>query len=276
MSLAAKLPYDHPYAGGFSGIGSQQLPTDSDCLTYLAAVKAADGAGVEVSVATAVDEFFRDTKAAGVFDALKACCILCGARTLSGALVPLVGAAPSNNNFVSADYTRGGATPGLKGDGSTKYLDSSRPDNSDSRNDNHLSVFITTNQTLNDRVFIGSAPFGTTGAHQIFFRTSTSELWLQPRNSGTLVSKSGTTYPTFVGYSRMAFDALEFRASQVSSTEATTSQTPSSNNTCVFSREDGNALTDGRLAFYSIGEALDLEALDDAVSTLVTAIGAAV
>ena len=32
MSLAAKLPYDHAFAGGFSGIGSQPLPADADAL----------------------------------------------------------------------------------------------------------------------------------------------------------------------------------------------------------------------------------------------------
>lgn len=34
MSLASKLPYDHPYAGGYPGIGSQPLPSDGDALTY--------------------------------------------------------------------------------------------------------------------------------------------------------------------------------------------------------------------------------------------------
>jgi hypothetical protein len=63
MSLAAKLPYDHAFAGGFSGIGSQPLPADADALDYLSRVKAADGAGVEVGVAAAVDAFFADIAA---------------------------------------------------------------------------------------------------------------------------------------------------------------------------------------------------------------------
>jgi hypothetical protein len=112
MSLASKLPYDHPYAGGFSGIGSQPLPTDSDCLTYLAAVKAADGAGVEVSVATAVDAFFRE-------GTLKpsSCCLLFGARTLKGALTTLDGSeAVTCDGVVSGDYSR---LEGIAGDGTT-------------------------------------------------------------------------------------------------------------------------------------------------------------
>jgi hypothetical protein len=112
MSLAAKLPYDHPYAGGFSGIGSQPQPTDSDCLTYLAAVKAADGAGVEVGVAVAVDKFFRK----GTLKPSN-CCLLFGARTLKGALTTLDGSeAVTCDGVVSGDYSR---LEGIAGDGTT-------------------------------------------------------------------------------------------------------------------------------------------------------------
>jgi len=122
-TLAQKLPYTHPFAGGYPYRGSQRLPSDPDALAYLAAVAAADGAPVEVGVAVAVDDFFKGTKADGTFSAIKAACLLCGARTLAGALVPLVGAAPTNSNFLPGDYNR---QTGLVGDGSTKYLDSNR------------------------------------------------------------------------------------------------------------------------------------------------------
>jgi len=94
MSLAAKLPYDHPYAGGFSGIGSQPLPTDADALDYLSRMATADGTSVEVGVATAVDAFYRDAKELGVFSSIRASCLLAGARTLAGALVPLKNEGP--------------------------------------------------------------------------------------------------------------------------------------------------------------------------------------
>jgi hypothetical protein len=79
---------------------------DPDAAAYLRAVEAADGQALETPVKRAVDDFFRGTKADGIWDAIKASCILCGARTLAGALVPLVGTAPTNNNFVDADYNR--------------------------------------------------------------------------------------------------------------------------------------------------------------------------
>jgi len=142
-TLAQKLPYTHPFAGGYPYRGSQRLPSDQDALTYLAAVAAADGAPVEVGVATAVDDFFKGCKADGIWDAIKASCILCGARTLAGALVPLVGGAPTNvaDGFVEGDYTRGGATPGLKGDG-TSYLDSGRADDADPQDDAHRCAYV--------------------------------------------------------------------------------------------------------------------------------------
>ena len=129
---------------------------DPDAAAYLRAVEAADGQALETPVKRAVDDFFRGTKADGTFGALKASCILCGARTLAGALVPLVGTAPTNvaDGFVSGDYTRGGATPGLKGDG-TSYLDSNRQASDDPLNDFHLSVHITEASTLPAGMYIG-------------------------------------------------------------------------------------------------------------------------
>lgn len=94
MSLAAKLPYNHAYAGGFPGLGAQPLPQDADCLDYLGRMAAADGAGVEVSVANAVDAFISGAKDAGVWDSIRASCVLAGARTLAGALVPLKNEGP--------------------------------------------------------------------------------------------------------------------------------------------------------------------------------------
>jgi hypothetical protein len=82
-------------------VDRSDLPSDPDALTYLAAVAAADGAPVETAVAVAVDDFFKGCKAdpSGTpgrsnWDAIKASCLLCGARTLAGALVPLKNEGP--------------------------------------------------------------------------------------------------------------------------------------------------------------------------------------
>lgn len=72
---------------------------DPDAAAYIAAVEAADGQPLEPAVKTAINSFVVGCKADGIWAAIKAACILAGARTLSGALVPLAGTAPTNFNF---------------------------------------------------------------------------------------------------------------------------------------------------------------------------------
>jgi hypothetical protein len=126
--------------------------TDPDAQAYLQAVEAADGQALEFEVARAIDNFVLGCKADGIWNAIKASCILAGARTLNGALVPLVGTAPTNFNFVSSDYNR---KTGLVGNGSTKYLNSNRNNNADPQNSHHLAVFASTAVTDASR-YMGS------------------------------------------------------------------------------------------------------------------------
>jgi hypothetical protein len=101
---------------------------DPEITAYIAAVETADGQALEPAVKTAYINFILGCKADGIWNAIKASCILAGARTLTGALVPLAGTAPTSFNFVDGDYNR---KTGLVGDGSTKYLDSNRNNNAD-------------------------------------------------------------------------------------------------------------------------------------------------
>jgi hypothetical protein len=262
MSLAAKLPYDHPYAGGYPGLSSQALPTDADALDYLARVKAADGAGVEVGVATAVDAFFKDAKELGVFSALKACCILAGARTLAGALVPVVGDAPTAYGFVEGDFDRFGLT----GDG-TSYLDSNRDVGADPQDDAHISVHLTaalqTNGYLAGRA---SATFTLLG-----------------QNLGIRTSALYATAAIGTGTWALARNASnEFFYMQNSGTPQSlevASGSPGTGNLHVFKYNPSGAATANTLSFYSIGSSLGtdpadgLADLDTAVTNLITAIG---
>jgi hypothetical protein len=75
--------------------------TDPDAGAYIAAVEAADGQLLEFGVGKAINDFVVGCKQDKIWDAIKASCILAGARTLTGALTPLVGTAPTNFNFVS-------------------------------------------------------------------------------------------------------------------------------------------------------------------------------
>jgi hypothetical protein len=69
-------------------------PMDPDAAAYITAVETADGQALEERTKIAIDNFVLGCKADGIWTAIKASCILSGARTLAGALVPLVGTAP--------------------------------------------------------------------------------------------------------------------------------------------------------------------------------------
>ena len=271
MSLAAKLPWIHRHAGGFPGIGSQSLPTDSDCLTYLAAVAAADGAGVEVGVATAVDTFFSRIKADGLFEAIKASCILCGARTLTGALVPMVGTAPTNlpvaNGFVAGDYSR---TAGLKGDG-TSYLDSGRANDADPQDDNHNAIYLTQAYSNGSTFEIGASVSAGRNMINVAANVFTRCRDATEINTGISSGSNG-----LVGFSRNSSAGYEVRAYGSEHSATAPSDGLASDNVFVFAGNNGGSpivISSARLAFYSIGTSLDLAALDTAVDNLISDIG---
>lgn len=104
----------------------------------------ADGQLLEYAVKIAMNRLVVSAKQLGVWDAGAQLTIAAGARTLDGALVPLLGSALTNYNFVSGDYTRKG---GLKGDGATKYLQCV-PGNTYPQNDVSLFVIISSASSL--------------------------------------------------------------------------------------------------------------------------------
>jgi hypothetical protein len=250
-----------------------QLPADTDADAYIAAVEAADGQALESGVKFAIKNFVLCCKQDGIWDAIKASCILAGARTLTGALVPLVGAAPTNVGglFVSDNYNR---KTGLVGNGSTKYLNSNRNNNTDPQNSKHLSVYVTTANTANvNRGYIG-AGVGAAGACNIL--TVSASLTLQGRiNSTSTLSFGALSNTGFIGASRTASDNVNYRAAGSSASSSTLSDGNVNQNIAVFGR-DLTAQSDARLAFYSIGESLDLALLDARVTDLITAFGAAI
>jgi hypothetical protein len=133
--------------------------SDADAEAYLLAVEAADGQQLEQTVGDAIDAFVVGCKADGIWAALKASCLLAGARTLSGALVPLVGTAPTPVSFVSGDYNR---TTGLLGNGTTKFINSNRSNEADPRNSKHLCVFMSQHSTRDANRYAISQGAGST------------------------------------------------------------------------------------------------------------------
>lgn len=262
--LARSLLAISPYA--------RQL--DADAAAYLRAVETADGSPLELLVRRAVNAFVLGCKNDGTWSAIKACCILAGARTLSGALIPLVGTAPTNFNFVSGDYDR---KTGLLGNTSTKHLDSARNNAADPQNNRHLAVYRTTaEQRTGTRAFIGCG--GSTSGDSMLLYTANQRFY-RLAYSGSGSQSDTTAVIGFVGGSRNSGTEVIGRYAGASAAYSDTSVTPTSGNLVVFGRGSSgspNALTDARLAFYSIGEFLDLALLDARVTTLINAFAAAI
>ena len=254
-----------------------RLPDEPEALTYIAAVEAADGQALEPAVKLAINAFIKGCKNDGIWPAIKASCILAGARTLTGALVPLVGAAPTNvGPFVSDDYNR---KTGLVGDGSTKYLDSNRNNNADPQDSVSHAVWISTAGT-GGHVPIG-AGFNLTGSTRCSQNTTGPATTIRIRTAGTMgaIPVVISNNNSFFGYRRSASNAALLRMNAVEYARTEASETPFSGNVFVFADNNAGAATahmNGRMAFYSIGESLDLALLDARVTDLINAFAAAI
>ena len=247
------------------------LVSDADATAYLAAVQAADGQLLEPAVRIAVNNFIVGCKSDGIWTAIKASCILAGARTLNGALVPLAGTAPTYHNFVSGDYNR---KTGLVGDGSTKRLDTNRAGNADPQNNQHVSVFVTVIASGggSGTAYLGTAgpaPIGTTHivpfANDLYMRS-------QAQTAQVVGARSALN---FIGLSRNVAANYVARLANASSTFSQGTQTLITTTYSIHALGTG-FYGNGRLAFYSIGESLDLALLDARVTTLVNAFAAAI
>jgi hypothetical protein len=252
---------------------------DADAAAYIAAVEAADAQTLEPEVKTAYNDFVVGCKSDGIWNAIKASCILAGARTLTGALTPLVGTAPTNFNFVSGDYNR---KTGLVGNGSTKYLDSNRNNNADPQNNQHMIIYIhaaATSALGSFPVYIGAG--GDTNGTTHFGRDQNNGQLFTRNRSATFDLLGGGSDVGFIGQTRLSSSEFTFRRLNMNNSYSRTSQAPLNGNVYVYNTNisgspSSDSYSNARLAFYSIGEALDLALLDTRVSTLISAIDAAV
>ena len=283
--LVHNLPANHPYRwdGREFGYTFSEI-TDTDAQTYIAGVETADGQVLENATRTAIQNFIVGAKADGIWDAIKSSAILAGARTLSGALVPLKGTAPTNFNFVSADYNR---KTGLIGDGNTKYLDSNRDNNADPQNSRHGSVYVSTAPTTTGfSTYISRGGSNTAGSTIVQIGDSaisgSSTNHLISKVSGSATTLPGTNSQSITlglkGVSRNTSASHTLRSGNSNFTISDTSAVPLSGNVVIYAAATPAvvAYINARLAFYSIGESLNLALLDARVTALINNVAFAI
>jgi len=245
-----------------------QVVTDPDANAYILAVEAADGQALETAVRAAINDFVVGCKADGIWAAIKASCILAGARTLTGALVPLAGTAPTRFG------TEGGwvynRKTGLRGNGTDNYLNTNRANNADPQDSSHIAVYLSTVQGNSHYIGVSAGARTRLGSDNLILFS----------NSRNLATDFLTGLALgFLGNSRNASNSYAARLSGSSFNFSTISSAPGSLNSYVFaSNNNGPAIffTTSVIPFYSIGESLDLALLDARVTALINAFDAAI
>lgn len=237
-------------------------PGDADALAYIAAVEAADGQALETVVKDAIQAFVVGCKTDGIWTAIQASCILGCARTLTGALVPLRGSAPTNSNFVTADYDR---KTGLKGNGTNKSLNANRDISADNLNNCHAAIYQSELDTTQNESFWAGDD---TSRSYILVTSGGTSLGCRIPGFSFIASKAADT---LMGVSRS--DSASFISRTGASTATVTATSvASSGATFIFRRGTASAFCNARMFFYSLGSSVDLGLLQTRVSALKTAI----
>jgi hypothetical protein len=255
---------------------------------YLDRVTAADVAagntsGLELGVTDGANTFIQDlvsdtylgvsggviSQAASV---IKASVPMAGARTRLGAMTPLVGPAPTSFNFGNNDYNR---KTGLVGDGSTKYLNSNRNNNADPQNSNHICCLCC--RSINS--YIGAFVLALT------LRASAVPSWVDIGGNGLYPLCINKWRNNLLRYLAQPVLFTHQRSAAANFTHANQYNyrhskprlwNPFQRQYLCFAAKRGTVETNARLAFYSIGESLDLAILDARVTALINAYAAAI
>ena len=184
---------------------------------------------------------------------------------IQGITVPLRDGmtALTNNNFVAGDLNQ---LIGLKGDGSTKYLDTGYIDSDLAQNNGSLSVYVDTPSSINGTFYAGTTSAGNTGT---FLRRRVTNPQLNVH--GFLVDVGTAIIDGLVGVSRTSSTSVNARTNQTNYSFTDTSTTPTSDALQIFARQS-TSISDPRLATYHAGPALNLATLEGLQETLLAEI----
>jgi len=265
---------------------------DTNASAYIDAVEVADGQALETATRYAINDFVIGCKNDGIWNAIKASCILAGARTLAGALVPLVGTAPTNFNFVSGDYNR---ETGLTGNASNKALRTGLLGNALSNTSHHMffsgSGFETTGVPIVGRVaggFLQTSPLSIlTLVDLIAIGDNSVSPQSRYARSGTgdgASTSAGLTSSGTLTLSRTSSTSLTLYQNGSSAATDTTSTTPSlpAIGFGIFGRNDSGTITNHTgctMNFFSVGDGLSggqTSSLHARVTSLINAFAAAI
>ena len=170
---------------------------------------------------------------------------------------------PTQNNFVAADLKQ---LTGLKGNLSSKWIDTNISGQTPDQDDNSISTYATEVNTYNRYYLATGAALGATHIYPV----SSTNLTCRISGGGSGVN---ATPLHFAGATRSAASVMNIRANGTDFPNTTTSVQQLTSNFNVFGRPNANRI-DSRLATYHIGPALNLATLEGLQDTLITEIDA--
>jgi hypothetical protein len=253
---------------------------DPDALDYINRVETADGERLEPRVRTAINQFVLGCKADGIWTSLVTSCIMAGARTVAGAITPLVGNAPTNNNFVSGDYSR---TLGLLGNDSNKYL-ATGYNNNDTTNfpqdNSHISCYITASQTDVSGIFVGTQT-ALGSILSLNYSSSTNINFRNRANTGRSFASAPLGFQAATRNNSANFSSrATISGGSISDATTTAASTAVGNQLigvfCGFNGTTANQFAAARISFYSIGKSITIASLDARVTTLMTTLASVI
>lgn len=245
----------------------------------------ANGGSVSGATLSAVDKFCKAIGAAGIRDRFYRLNLFCGTG-LNACLVPLYrGPIPSGTQFgnatdtnvgglfVSGDYSETGASGGLLGNASTKYLRTGVTHNTLPQNDSHIASYEISRAGATFRTSIGCRTTSTTGGFILGTWASTAQYALVGYETNTSLTLANSGGGFYVGTITGASASALYRNGTGKVTTNATTRTPGPQEIFVFALNDAgsvNVPTDARLAGYSFGLQMT-DAQVDAYSTAMQA-----
>jgi hypothetical protein len=242
---------------GYAGEATQ------DILTYFQIVEQADSAELEALAKGSVFKFVRRLKAQNLWDKIQVINLLCVAKTLSGALVPLKGPYPAAPTTTFFTYNR---RTGLRPSSFNFGFNLNVFNNDLQVDDHHLAVYVNQLNTFGADL-IGDG--FTTNSLAIGRFTSTPHFDTRNKNNTTTRSVDPAwSGPSLVGIARSNTTDYDQRIARTTRTIAQASinqSTVLSNRAISLFNNFWNGTGDFRVSVYTAGKAIDMGLLEDEI-----------
>lgn len=240
-------------------LNRKPISWDSDASSYITAVETADGQSLEGGVSRSINQFIIDLKTRGLWNSIKSCCLMCGARTQSGAIVPLKGTAPTLTSFVG-HYSR---ETGLRRTSGTFTIN--RNNNSDPQNSKHLAVFPTSIDCRNDGSGVKGLLAASTASSFIYNDSTGGRIFLRANSASNVFGSDLVNSNSLIGVSVNSSTNTSILFNNKTQSISINTVSPADYGISLYTGGGLTAST-SRIAYYSVGESINLNLLSQCIN----------